>query len=534
MAEAGAGWGLREFAMDREKLPLDRRLRQEILLARERVYRFGQATPMERLVLPGSEPQPEIWVKREDVSAVKSYKWRGACNRMAVLSAAERERGVVTASAGNHAQGVALAARAMGIKARIVMPRSSPRVKQDAVRQLGGEWVDIVLSGDSYDEAVAVAREDERENGRVYVQAYDDLRVMAGQGTLADEVVLSGHGPFDAAFLQVGGGGMTAGVSIWLKTYWPEMEIVGVEGAGQASMRAALERGRPVALEQLDIFCDGTAVRQAGQLPFEICGQTLSRIETVTNAEVSHAIRVLWEGLRCISEPSGAMGLAAVLKNRAALAGRRVLIVITGANIDFLQIGLIAQSQGAASQASRTVRIRLEERPGTMLALLDSCFAGLNIVDFQYGKNHPSEGWPIFTISAEDGAVLEALPARLAAAGFRWEDVTGATDVAFRAIPLRGDLLAVPLFLRLEFYERPGALHDFLDKAIRNRASLCYFNYRQSGERVGRALLGLDFATEAERGAFVAALAPQGEGYRLCEPVEPEAAARLGEGGMGR
>ncbi|RYD31488.1 MAG: threonine/serine dehydratase, partial [Verrucomicrobiaceae bacterium] len=372
--------------MERDALPLDRRLRQEILFARARVYRFGQPTPLEKLELPGPGPGPEIWVKREDRSPVKSYKWRGACNRMAVLTPEEAARGVVTASAGNHAQGVALAAKALGIRARVHMPRSTPMVKRSAVLQHGGDWVEIHLSGDSYDEAVISARRDGEASGAVYVHAYDDLQVMAGQGTLADEVVLSGHGPFDEAWLQIGGGGMVAGASVWLKTYWPDMAIVGVEGTGQASMKAALAAGEPVALENLDLFCDGTAVRKAGTLPFAVCRETLSDIVTVTNAEVSHAIRVLWETLRCVSEPSGAMGLAAVLKNREKLAGKRVLVVVSGANIDFLQLGLIAQSQGAAAAGganSRTLRVRIPERPGTMLELLDGCFAGLNIADFQ-------------------------------------------------------------------------------------------------------------------------------------------------------
>ena len=508
-------------------LPLNQQLHREILMARERVYRFGQPTPMERLILPGPEPQPEIWAKREDLSAVKSYKWRGACNRMAQLTAAQAVRGVVTASAGNHAQGVALAAQALGIHARIFMPRSTPRIKQQAVRHHGGSWVEIVLSGDSYDEAVTAARDDERARGAVYVHAYDDLQVMAGQGTLADEVVLSGHGPFDTAFLQVGGGGMTAGVSTWLHSYWPDLELVGVEGVGQASMRAALTAGHPVALPELDIFCDGTAVRQAGALPFAVCRHTLTRTETVTNGEVSRAIRVLWESLRCISEPSGALGLAAVIKNRAALANKKVLLIITGANIDFLQLGLIAQSEGAARLASRTLRIHLQERRGTMLELLDSCFAGLNIADFQYGKNHEASAWPVFTITAEDPAVLAELPARLESRGFSWEDLTGATDVLFRAIPLRGDLLRCPLFLRLDFYERAGALHDFLDAVIRGRASLCYFNYRQSGERIGRALIGLDFEEDTQRASFLAALPSNGSGYRSCQPVDAATALRL-------
>ena len=513
--------------MQRDSLPLDRQLRQETLFARERVYRFGQPTPLERLVLPGAEPGPEVWVKREDLCAVKSYKWRGACNRMAVLTPEEAARGVVTASAGNHAQGVALAAKKLGIHARIYMPRSTPRVKQNAVRHHGGEFVGIILSGDSYDEAVTAAREDERTSGAVYVHAYDDLLVMAGQGTLADEVVLSGHGPFDAAYLQIGGGGMASGVSNWLKTYWPAIDVVGVEGIGQASMKAGLAAGAPVQLEQVDIFCDGTAVRKAGSLPFPICQQTLSRIETVTNAEVSAAIRVLWEGLRCISEPSGAMGLAAVLKNRAALAGKRVLIVISGANIDFLQLGLIAQTQGISGNVSRTLRVRIAEKPGAMLALLDSAFVGLNISDFQYGKRQDNEAWPAFTVSAENPAVLAALPATLDAAGFAWEDITDAVDISFRAIPLRGDLLVNPVFLRLDFYERQGALHDFLDKLVRDRAGICYFNYRQSGERIGRALIGLDFAAAADRDAFITALPEHGEGYRSCKVIDAATQQRL-------
>jgi len=501
------------------------RLRQETLLARGRVYRFGKPTPLELLPIAG--PGPEIWVKREDVSPIKAYKWRGACNRMAVLTPAESACGVVTASAGNHAQGVALAAKTLGIRARIYMPRSTPRVKQTAVMTHGGEFVEIRLAGDSYDEAVAAAKLDQAASGAVYVHAYDDLKVMAGQVTLADEVVLSGQGPFDAVYLQIGGGGMAAGVSLWLKTYWPEIECIGVEGVGQASMKAALSAGQPVTLENVDLFCDGTAVKRAGDLPFAVCQETLDRIETVTNAEVSHAIRALWEGLRCISEPSGAMGLAAVLKHRAQLIGKRVLVVLCGANIDFLQLGLIAQSEGASSLNSRTIRVQISEREGSMLSLLDACFAGLNITDFQYGKTHRDQAWPAFTISADEPSLLEALPAKLDAHGYHWEDLTGAIDVAFRAIPLRGDLLSQPLFLRLDFYERPGALHAFLDQRLRGCASMCYFNYRQSGERIGRALIGLDFSTSAERSFFLESLPSHGEGYRLCEVLDAETSSRL-------
>lgn len=504
-------------------LPLDRRLRQEALLARERVYHFANPTPLEPLAWDGLD----LWVKREDCSPIKAYKWRGACNRMAVLTKTERNCGVVTASAGNHAQGVALASVTLQVKARIHMPRSTPRVKQDAVAKLGGEWVEIVLSGDSYDDAVASARRDEEESGAIYIHAYDDLQVMAGQATLADEVVLSGKGPFDVAYLQIGGGGMAAGVAEWLRTYWPGIELIGVEAEGQASMKAAIEAGEPVTLKELDIFCDGTAVRKAGELPFQILRHQLARIETVTNDEVSAAIRTLWEGLRCISEPAGALGLAAALKNREALRGKRVLLILCGANVDFLQLGHIAASQGAGARHQRTLSVAIPERPGTMRRLLDEAFDGLNLADFQYGKVDGDRAWPIFTVTSENPKHLRTLPDKLSAHGFEWRNLEGAIDVQFRAIPLRSDLLANPLFLRLEFYERPGALHDFLRQQLPVDTNLCYFNYRQSGERIGRALIGFDFSSPQSRSDFLGALQTHGDGYRLCQPLDAAATSRL-------
>ncbi|MGE9271194.1 MAG: pyridoxal-phosphate dependent enzyme [Verrucomicrobiales bacterium] len=510
--------------MDRlDDLPLERRLRQETLLARERVYHYADPTPLEPIPLDGLD----LWVKREDLSPIKAYKWRGACNRMSTLSESERARGVVTASAGNHAQGVALVAHKLGVAARIYMPRSTPRVKQDAVRKHGGEWVEIILSGDSYDAAVSAAREDERQSGAVYIHAYDDLLVMAGQATLADEVVLSGKGPFDVAYVQIGGGGVAAGVAEWLSAYWPEIEIIGVEAEGQASMKKAIETGYPVDLDELDIFCDGTAVRKAGELPYQILKNRLSRIETVTNREVASAIRTLWETMRCISEPSGALGLAAALKNRAALKGKRVLTVLCGANIDFQQLGHIANTTGAGSLTQRTFQVAIPEEPGTMRRLLDQAFDGLSITDFQYGKVHTHDAFPVFTLSSEQAEPLNQLTERLDQHGFQWNELHDAVDVQFRAIPLRTDLLDHPVFLRLEFYERPGALHDFLVRQAPDHANLCYFNYRQTGERIGRALIGIDFPSETSLHQFLDQLPRHGEGYRLCQPLDAEASARL-------
>jgi len=495
-----------------------RTLRREILFARERVYRVGKPTPLERI--DGLGPF-SIFVKREDLSPIKAYKWRGAFNRMAVMSAEERARGVVTASAGNHAQGVALAAAHLGMPATIFMPQTTPLVKQRAVRQLGGEAVRVELAGDSYDEAFTAARQSVEAHGGTYVHAYDDLLVMAGQGTLADEIVLSGEGPFDVAYLQIGGGGMAAGVAAWLKTYYPAIRIVGVEGVGQASMKGAVEAGKRVRLEEMDIFCDGTAVRMAGELPFAVCRELIDEFVTVTNGEVSDAIRMFWDHLRCLSEPSGAMGLAGAWRQRAQLTGKKVLVVLCGANIDFNRLGAIAASAGIAERPRHYLRIRIPERSGTMLRLLDDCLGETNIVAFQYGKNHPDDAWPLFGVSAT-AEELERITGALRERHYSFERVSEEEEVRYRLIPLRGDLLRHPVFLDLEFYERAGALHAFLTRTIRGRASFCYFNYAYSGERVGRALIGLEFQDSGQRESFLTDLPRQGEGYRSCRALPAE------------
>ncbi|MEO0796674.1 MAG: pyridoxal-phosphate dependent enzyme [Verrucomicrobiota bacterium] len=507
-----------------ESLPLIRRLRQEVLFARQRIYRAGSPTPLERIEL--NDFGGEIWVKREDVSPIKAYKWRGAFNRMAVLTKEEREAGVVTASAGNHAQGVALAAGILGVRAEIYMPGTTPQVKQDAVRRLGGEWVEIVLTGDAYDEAVAAAHERSAASGATFVHAYDDLHVMAGQGTLADEVVMSGKGPFDVAFLQIGGGGMAAGVGCWLKTFWPDIKLIGVEGTDQASMRAAMAAGKPVRLDAIDIFCDGTAVRQAGDLPFQICEEVLDDIITVSNQEVSEAIRTMWNGLRAIPEPSGAMGLAGALQVRHQLEGKRVLSILCGANLDFSKLALVAESVSANNTERHFLRINIPESPGSMLRLLDNVLVGLSINDFLYGKTDNSEAWPIFGIDCPADQ-LQAVRQRLENDGYRWEDVSGGEDIEYRAIPCHAELLNCPVFLSLEFYERHGALHDFLSNTIRDRANLCYFNYRYTGERIGRALIGLEFGDAEQRDAFLEWLPSSGKGYRFCRPVSDRVWQRM-------
>lgn len=498
-------------------------LRREILRARQRIYAVGQATPLEKIHL--AEEAIELFVKREDLSPIHAYKWRGAFNRMAQLNDDELSKGVVTASAGNHAQGVALAAKHLKTKASIYMPLSTPKMKQVAVKEHGGSQVDIQLVGDSYDAASEAAHAHAAETGKTYIHAYDDLAVMAGQGTLAEEIVVSGEAKFDVALLQIGGGGMAAATATWLKMHYPEIEIIGVEGVGQASMAAAIKAGHPISLDKVDIFCDGTAVRKVGELTYQVCREVIDRYVTVTNDEVAAAIQFLWEQLRCIPEPSGAMGVAALLKNRETYAGKRVLTVLCGANMDFELLASIARRSAVGAAKRRFLRIQLPETRGAMYTLLDCLPDAVNIADFQYGKTSSDAASPVigFDVSANQ---FNTLAVTLSENDYVFNEVTSETDVGFRLIHYESKLLRHPYFMTLEFHERPGALAEFL-RIVSPHTNLCYFNYVYSGERVGRALLGFEFEEVEGNERFEAVLESAGTAFRSYEKISEATLQRI-------
>ena len=507
--------------MDSESLQRD--LRKEILFARRRVYDVGEATPLDSILL--ETYNLEIFVKREDLSPIHAYKWRGAYNFMAQLSTDELTAGVVTASAGNHAQGIALAASKLGARAIIYMPLSTPRMKQLAVKRHGGESVEIRLYGDSYDSSSAAAHDYAAKDNLVYIHAYDDLAVMAGQGTLADEIVMSGKGPFDVAYLQVGGGGMAAAAATWLKTNFPHIHIIGVEGVDQASMAAAVKAGAPLALDHVDVFCDGTAVRKVGTLTHQICADLVDEWMTVTNDEVSAGIQFLWEQLRCIPEPSGAMGVAAILKQRKELEGKRVLSILCGANMDFEQLATIALRSAVGAARRRFLKIQIPEKAGAMYSLLKSMPDTVSIADFQYGKTDTAMAAPVigFNVSPLEFKVLTQ---SLSDDAYKYEEVTSETDVRFRLIHYQSKLLRYPIFITLEFHERPGALAEFL-KIVSPHSNLCYFNYVYSGERVGRALLGFEFEDAEGKERFDQVLKSAEHAYRAYEQVSENSIKRI-------
>ncbi|MEM8736571.1 MAG: pyridoxal-phosphate dependent enzyme [Planctomycetota bacterium] len=480
---------------------LHERLFREILLARQRVYAVRPPTPLEQVDV-GFDA--DVWIKREDQPPIHSYKWRGAFNHIAALDPERRNCGVVAASAGNHAQGVALAAAEMDCSATIFMPRPTPQMKQIAVGQHGGSNVTVHLEGDTYDEAFAAAKRFASEADQTFVHPYDDLLTMGGQGTLADEVVMSGTGGFDVAYLQIGGGGMAAAVACWLKHYMPDIRIVGVEGAGQASMKHAVELNAPADLPELDIFCDGTAVRRAGNLTFPLCRELIDEFITVTNQQVCNAIRCFWTWRRRVVEPSGAIGLAGMLSQREAIAGKRVLTVTCGANMDFSQLAVIGSETGIGGRSRHHFRFRIDQRRGSLLQLLNQALSECNIVEFQYGKSEPEVAYPIIGFDAT-AEVLRDVVEKCRQLRVPVEDISGSEDVHFRAIRFEPGLFANPLLLNYEFPERAGALHEFLER-IQNSANLCYFNYKYSGEGVGRSMLGLEFDSSDDRAHFLTQL----------------------------
>ena len=479
---------------------------EEILQARQRVYAVGESTPLNRLNLPGVDAV--VFAKREDLGPIKAYKWRGAYNCMAKLSPEQRAGGVVAASAGNHGQGVALAAARLGCKAHIFMPRSTPAVKQNSVRMHGGDNVEIVLIGDSYDAASAAAHEFAEVNHLTFVHPYDDLATMGGQGTLADEVVMSGQGPFDRVYLQIGGGGLASGAACWFKKFWPHCKCIGVEGVNQASMKLAVESGERRELSYVDVFCDGTAVRKAGENTFELCRELLDGFVTVTNDEVCQAIRALWNSLRVVPEPSGAMGLAALLQDWDAgniSPGEKCLVVLSGGNMDFSQLGVVA-ARGGVRETNRSLRyLRIPK-------YLSHIPAGVQLMDVQYGRIGGDIQYPVFGVLGTDEQ-FDQIRAGLAEHGLAAQDVTNDDDVVFRMISYDRVHISHPAFFVIEFPERPGAFQEFMS-AMGKYANLCYFNYKYSGEHVGRAMVGLEFQTREDRDAC-RALAEQMQGTTI-------------------
>lgn len=463
-----------------------------------RVYDVASVTALEFAPKLSARLGNRVLMKREDQQSVYSFKLRGAYNKMARMSAQQRARGVICASAGNHAQGVALAARQLGCPAWIVMPRTTPQIKVDAVRLLGGR---AVLFGDAYDDAAAHALELAAQKGLTMVPPYDDADVIAGQGTVAKEILEQiGEGALDAVFVCTGGGGLLAGVAAYIKQNRPGIKVISVEPDDSDCMAQALEAGRRIKLERVGLFADGVAVRQAGALPFRIARETVDAALRVSIDELCAATRDVFQENRSLPEPAGALGVAGVKRWVAehGMMGQTFVAIISGANLNFDRLRHIAERAELGDGHETLLAVTIAEKPGSFRQFLKS-LGRHPITEFNYRYATPEHAHVFAGIKFSDAKERDETIAGLRQGGLEVTDLTGdemaKVHIRYMVGGRAPGVLDERLF-RFEFPERPGACLEFLS-AIGERWNISLFHYRNHGAAYGRVLCGLQVPKSA-------------------------------------
>lgn len=455
------------------------------------VYDVAIRSPLEHAPQLSARLDNHVLLKREDLQPVHSFKLRGAYNKVAKLNAAQRLRGVICASAGNHAQGLALAASRAKIKSLIVMPRTTPSIKVDAVRRFGGR---IVLHGDTYDEAYAFAREQAKEHGMTFVHPYDDPDVIAGQGTVGMEILQQHPGKLDALFVPVGGGGFIAGVAAYVKALRPRVKIIGVEPVDAACLQAALKAGKRVVLKQVGLFADGVAVSQAGVEPFKLARRYVDEVVTASVDEICAAIRDIFEENRSLPEPAGALALAG-LKNyvvRKKLSGKTLVAIESGSNVNFDRLRHIAERAELGEHREALLAVTIPERPGSFRQFCAD-LGKRGITEFNYRYADRSAAHIFVGVRLQDGLEEKnALVAQLNAGGYAVADLTDNEMAKTHVRYMVGGRATADneILFRFEFPERPGALLQFLNQ-IGSRWNISLFHYRNHGAAYGRVLVGM-------------------------------------------
>ncbi|WP_352426414.1 threonine ammonia-lyase, biosynthetic [Aminomonas paucivorans] len=461
-----------------------------------RVYDVAQETPLEEASSLSARVGSRILLKREDLQPVFSFKLRGAYNKMSRLSPEERSRGVVAASAGNHAQGVALAAQVLGCAATIVMPVTTPQIKIDAVTRRGGR---VVLHGDSYSDAGAHAKTVVEQTGGVYVHPYDDPDVIAGQGTIAMEILRQHPGPLEGIFVPVGGGGLAAGVAAYVKRLRPEIRIIGVEPEDSCAMALSLEKGERVALKDVGLFADGVAVKQVGEETFRLCREYLDEIVLVDTDAICAAIKDVFEDTRSITEPAGALSVAGAKAylEREGLRGGTYVAILSGANMNFDRLRYVSERSELGERREAVLAALIPERPGSFRTFC-SHLGDRSVTEFNYRYGDPDTANIFVGLQIQRREEPAELVRLLKEKGIAALDLSDNETAKLHIRHLVGGHAPAAdheRLFRFEFPERPGALMRFLEH-LRSDWNISLFHYRNHGADYGRVLAGIQVPEE--------------------------------------
>jgi threonine dehydratase len=472
---------------------------EKILTAK--VYDVAIESPLDPAPSISRRMGNHILLKREDKQPVFSFKLRGAYNKMAHLAPEELARGVICASAGNHAQGVALAAQKLGARATIVMPVTTPRIKVSAVAARGAK---VELHGDSYHEASLHAKALAKKHKLTFVHPYDDPLVIAGQGTIGLEILRQHTKPIDAIFVPVGGGGLIAGIAAYVKRISPKTKIIGVEPVDSNAMQVSLKAGRRVTLPHVNIFADGVAVKQVGKETFRICQELVDEMVLVNTDEICAAIKDIFEDTRTVVEPAGALALAGAKRwiERRRAKGRTLVAIVCGANMNFDRLRFVAERAELGEHREAVLAVTIPEQPGSFRRLCE-LLGKRSVTEFNYRYAPGRDAHVFLGVSVTGREETQRMVAQLDRHRMKAVDLSDNELAKLHVRHLVGGRTpeaGAEMLYRFEFPERPGALMNFLER-MGSGWNITLFHYRNHGADVGRVLVGLQ-VPEAERGAF--------------------------------
>ncbi|EPI2684637.1 threonine ammonia-lyase, biosynthetic [Vibrio cholerae] len=464
-------------------------------ILRSPVYEVANVTPLQTMPRLSARIGNQVQIKREDRQPVHSFKLRGAYNMVSHLSEAQKAAGVIAASAGNHAQGMALSGTKLGIKTTIVMPRTTPDIKVEAVRGFGGE---VLLHGSNFDEAKAEAERLSKEQGYTFVPPFDHPLVIAGQGTIGMEM-LQQNGHLDYIFVPVGGGGLAAGVAVLVKQLMPEIQVIAVEPEDSACLKAALDAGKPVVLDQVSMFADGVAVKRIGDETFRLCQQYIDGHVTVSSDEICAAVKDIFEDTRAIAEPSGALALAGLKKfaEQQQLKGKQLGTVLSGANTNFHGLRYVSERCELGEKREGLLAVTIPERKG---AFFDFCqiIGNRAVTEFNYRYSDDQLANIFVGVRLVGGPdELKSIIHELRQSGYPLQDLSDDEMAKLHIRYMIGGRPSKPLTERLysfEFPEYPGALLKFLSM-LGTHWNISLFNYRNHGADYGRVLCGFELDT---------------------------------------